>query len=306
MEKKMYIFTSMLAGFFCLLIFSSFYNEDHKKEELMLPDTGAGIQHIIAFNLNKRFAFADEEIPSDNFDAVERLDRELLINTYTHATTLLNIKTANRYFPVIEAILKQHGIPEDFKYLSVAESNLRMATSPSGAKGLWQFMESAGTAYGLEISPDVDERYNVEKSTEAACKFILYLKRKFGTWTMAAAAYNMGEGAISKRMEDQKANNYYDLNLNEETSRYVFRIIAIKEIMQDPTKYGFFVEDEQLYAPFQKFSTLIITESIPNLASLAQQYGTSYRMLKVFNPWLISSSLSNKSGKKYEIRVPMK
>lgn len=306
MEKKMYIFTSMMAGFFCLLIFSSFYSEDHKKEELVLPASAVSSQHIIAFSLDKRFDFAEEAIPPDNFDAMERLDRELIVNTYMHAMTLLNIKTANRYFPVIEPILKKYGIPEDFKYLSVAESNLRMATSPSGAKGLWQFMDAAGTAYGLEISPDVDERYNVEKSTEAACKFILYLKKRFGTWTMAAAAYNMGEAAISKRMEDQKANNYYDLNLNEETSRYVFRIIAIKEIMQNPEKYGFFVENDQLYEPFQKYSTLIIAESIPNLANLAQQYGTSYRMLKVFNPWLIGSSLNNKSGKKYEIRVPVK
>jgi hypothetical protein len=152
----------------------------------------------------------------------------------------------------------------------------------------------------------VDERYNVEKSTEAACKFILDLKKRFGSWTLAAAAYNMGEAAISKRMEDQKAGNYYDLNLNEETSRYVFRIIAIKEIMQHPQKYGFFVENDQLYPPFEKYSTLIVTEPIPDVATLAQQYGTSYRMLRVFNPWLIGSSLTNKNRKTYEIRIPNK
>jgi len=306
MEKKMYVFASLMAGFFSLVIFSSFNDEDIQKDSVIHQDSSGLNQRITAFDLDATFAFADEAIPADNFDAIERLDRELIINSYLHSATLLNIKTANRYFPVIEPILAKYGIPEDFKYLSVAESNLRMATSSSGAKGLWQFLEFVGTAYGLEITSEVDERYDVEKSTEAACKFMLYLKKRFGSWTMAAAAYNMGETALARRIEDQKAGNYYDLNLNEETSRYVFRIIAIKEIMQNPRKYGFFVETEQLYLPFQKYSSLIITEPVPDLAILAQQYGTSYRMLKVFNPWLIGTSLSNKNGKKYEIRIPNK
>jgi hypothetical protein len=306
MEKHMYIFATVMIGFLSLVIFSSFNDKDKQQEASFFPDSSGVNQRITAFDLDAKFTFAEEAIPADNFDAIERLDRELLINSYLHATTLLNIKTANRYFPVIEPILKSHGIPDDFKYLSVAESNLRMATSSAGAKGIWQFLESVGEAYGLEINGEIDERYHVEKSTEAACKFILYLKNRFGTWTMAAAAYNMGETALAKRIEDQKAETYYDLNLNEETSRYIFRIIAIKEIMQKPRHYGFYVEDEQLYLPFQKYSTLIITEPVPNLASLAQQYGTSYRMLKVFNPWLTGSSLPNKSGKTYEIRVPNK
>lgn len=306
MEKKMYVFTSLMAGFFCLVIFSSFYNEKLTTESSTNVDTSGVYRRTIAFDLHQKFTFAGEAIPEDNFDAIERLDRELLINSYLNATTLLNLKIANRYFPVIEPILKQYGIPEDFKYLSVAESNLRMATSPAGAKGFWQFLTSTGKAYGLEINSEVDERYHVEKSTEAACKFILHLKQKFGSWTLAAAAYNMGEAGIANRLDEQKANNYYDLNLNEETSRYIFRIIAIKEIMNDPRKYGFYLEEDQLYAPLEKYSTLVITEPIPNLASLAQQYGTSYRMLKLFNSWLIGSALTNKSGKKYEIRVPMK
>ena len=302
----MYAFTCLMAGFFCLVIFSSFNDEDIQKEAALNKDSSGVSQRITAFDLNAAFAFADEPIPEDNFDARERLDRELTINSYLHAVTLLNIKTANRYFPVIEPILKKNNIPEDFKYLCVAESNLRMATSSAGAKGLWQFLETTGSAYGLEINTEVDERYDVEKSTEAASKFILYLKKRFGSWTTAAAAYNMGEAAIAKRLEEQKSGNYYDLNLNEETSRYIFRIIAIKEIMQNPSKYGFYVESDQLYQPFEKYSTLIITEPIPDLATLAQQYGTSYRMLKVFNPWLIGSSLSNTKGKKYEIRIPNK
>ena len=306
MEKHMYIFATVMSGFLSLVIFSSFNDKDIAQEAYALSDTSGVNQRITAFDLDAKFTFADEAIPVDNFDAIERLDRELLINSYMHATTLLNLKIANRYFPVIEPILKSHGIPDDFKYLSVAESNLRMATSSAGAKGIWQFLESVGTAYGLEINGEVDERYHVEKSTEAACKFILHLKNRFGSWTMAAAAYNMGETALTKRIEDQKASTFYDLNLNEETSRYIFRIIAIKEIMQKPRHYGFYIEDEQLYLPFHEYSTLIITEPVPNLANLAQQYGTSYRMLKVFNPWLTGASLPNKNGKAYEIRVPNK
>jgi hypothetical protein len=213
---------------------------------------------------------------------------------------------ASRYFPVIEPILAQNGIPEDFKYLCVAESNLRMATSPAGAKGLWQFMEAAGEAYGLEINAEVDERYHVEKSTAAACKFILHLRQKFGSWTLAAAAYNMGENGLSKRIEDQRAKNFYDLNLNEETSRYIFRIISIKEIMQDPEKFGFFVEKDDLYPQLTDYYTVHIDNAIPNLADLAIQHGTNFRMLKVYNPWLMGTSLTNKNGKRYEIRIPKK
>jgi len=302
----MYMFTTLMAGFCCLVVFSSFYNEDIKKDIPVVADSNGVNRRITAFDLDQKFMLAGEEIPKDNFDAIERLDRELLINSYLSATTLLNLKIANRFFPVIEPILKSHGIPEDFKYMCVAESNLRMATSSAGAKGFWQFLESTGKGYGLEINAEVDERYHVEKSTEAACKFILRLKQKFGSWTLAAAAYNMGEAGIAKRLADQKASNYYDLNLNEETSRYVFRIIAIKEIMQHPKKYGFYIEDDQLYLPLQKYTTLTITEPIPSLAGLAQQYGTSYRMFKLFNPWLIGSSLANKSRKSYEIRIPEK
>lgn len=306
MEKKMLAFTSVLAGFLSLVLFSSF-NEQDPIATTDPPVGSPGLQqHISSFDLNKTFSFADEPIPSDNFDALERLDRELVVNSYLHSATLLNIKTAFRYFSVIEPIMEKHGIPDDFKYLSVAESNLRMATSPAGAKGLWQFLETSGEAFGLEINAEVDERYHVEKSTEAACKFILHLKKRFGTWTLAAAAYNMGETLLSRRLNDQKAVTYYDLNLNEETSRYVFRIIAIKEIMQDPERFGFFVEEDQVYAPLKDYYNIHTESTIPNLADLAVKHGTSYRLLKVYNPWLIGSTLTNKSGKRYEIRVPKK
>ena len=197
MEKKMFAFTSMLAGFFCLVIFSSFSKKDSLEVGPPVPvspekETVNSIRRVNAFDLNKSFSFAGEDIPADNFDARERLDRELAVNTYYESATMLALKTANRYFPVIEPILQKNGIPDDFKYLCVAESNLRMAVSPAGAKGLWQFIESAGKENGLEINSEVDERYNVEKSTEAACRYLLRLKERFGNWTSAAAAYNTG------------------------------------------------------------------------------------------------------------------
>ena len=304
MEKKMLVYTTLLAGFLSFVIFSSFNSEENKNQTSEKNDTTRFQQFVTGFDLNKTFDFAGEPMPMENFDPVERLDRELAINAYMHATTLLHIKTANRYFPVIEPILRKNGIPEDFKYLCVAESSLRMATSPAGAKGLWQFVEHMGRAYTLEISAEVDERYHVEKSTIAACKFMLYLKERFGSWTMAAAAYNMGETALATRIRDQKSDNYYDLNLNDETSRYVFRIIAIKEIMNNPEHYGFRIDEDDLYPQMNDYTTINVTQPIPSLSELAVKNETTYRLLKVYNPWLIGSTLKKVTGKNYEIRIP--
>ena len=307
----MFAFTSMLAGFFCLVIFSSFSKKDSLEVGPPVPvspekETVNSIRRVNAFDLNKSFSFAGEDIPADNFDARERLDRELAVNTYYESATMLALKTANRYFPVIEPILQKNGIPDDFKYLCVAESNLRMAVSPAGAKGLWQFIESAGKENGLEINSEVDERYNVEKSTEAACRYLLRLKERFGNWTSAAAAYNTGPSLLAKRLTEQQVDNYYDLNLNEETSRYVFRIIAIKEIMKDPERFGFFIDPAQLYPEMSNYDAIQFDGPIPSLATFAKQQGTTYRMLRLYNPWLISGSLTNKYGKRYEVRVPKK
>lgn len=303
MEKKLLVYSALLAGFLSFVVFSSF-NEVKEREAVSSPtDPVTNRQFITGFDLNKDFTFAGEPVPMDNFDVRERLDRELTINGYLHASTILHLKTASRYFPVIEPILRNYNIPEDFKYLCVAESSLRMATSSAGAKGLWQFMESVGRAYGLEISDEVDERYHVEKSTEAACRFLKHLKNRFGSWTTAAAAYNMGETALNKRIEDQKGSSYYDLNLNEETSRYIFRVLAIKEIMQHPDQYGFHLDEGQQYDPHE-YRTISVNESIPNLGDFAIQHGTTYRMLKVLNPWLIDTSLRRAATKSYEIRLP--
>lgn len=309
MEKKMYAFASLLAGFLALVVFSSFYSADQSlllKHEEKAAVPAMDMNYMTGIIPDREYAFAGEEVPLENFDARERLDRELVTNTYLQSTNVLNMKKANRYFPMIESILAKYGIPEDFKYLSVAESNLHMATSSAGAKGIWQFMESSGEAYGLEVNGEVDERFHPEKSTEAACKFLLFLKEKFGSWTLAAAAYNMGAAGLSKQLTQQQVDNYYDLHLNAETSRYVFRIIAIKEIMQHPDKFGVVLDDERLYAPMSEYYGLPINGPVPNLTTLALNNGTTYRMLKVYNPWLLTNTLTNKSGKRYEIRLPKK
>lgn len=306
MDKIIFAFGSVMAGFASLMVFTSF----HPVEPAPLASATTEVVSINkSLHLNGvvpgvAYSFAGEQVPIDNFDVRERLDREMVINTYHHSTTMLNLKLANRYFPVIEPILREQGVPEDFKYLCVAESALRMATSPANAKGLWQFLKSTGEAYGLEVNDEVDERFHVEKSTIAACKFLHHLKNRFGSWTLAAAAYNMGETGMSKQLQQQKVSNYYDLHLNEETSRYVFRCIAIKEVLANPGMFGFSLPDEQLYPEIKDIKEVQVASPIANLAEFAQQHQTTYRMLKVLNPWLISNSLTPKGGKVYTVMVP--
>lgn len=286
------------------LLFVSY--QQHGKES---PVDGSGKvasnlpQVIRSIDISKAYTFAGEEVPIHNFDARERLDRELSVNSYWHSSTMLNIKQANRYFPVIEPILKRYDIPGDFKFVAVVESNLRNVTSPAGAKGFWQFVKRTGEHYGLEINGDVDERYHLEKSTEAACRYLKEYYGDFGSWTLAAAAYNMGGPSLKRALEEQKAESYYELNLSDETSRYVFRILAIKELLSSPEDYGFYVEQGHLYAPLA-YRTVTVDTSVSSWGDFARQHGTTYRLLKVHNPWLISSSLSNKSGKEYEIKLP--
>lgn len=259
-------------------------------------------QVIRSVDLSKEYSFAGEMVPS-HFDAMERLDRELSVNSYWHSSTLLNIKQAHRYFPVIEPILEKHGIPNDFKYLAVAESNLRNAVSYAGAKGVWQFLKATGQSYGLEINGEVDERYHLEKATEAACKYLKDYHRQFGSWTLAAAAYNMGGPRVKKLLSEQKATTYYELNVNEETSRYLFRILAFKEILSNPEKYGFYVDDNELYKPL-KYRTVTVNATVDNWGEFAIENGTNYRMLKVYNPWLISGRLTCSGKKDYIIKLP--
>lgn len=247
--------------------------------------------------------FAGEPTPLNITDVRERFDRELLTNANLHATTQLIIKRANRVFPVMEPILKRYGVPDDFKYLAVAESGLVHAVSPAGARGVWQFMPETGKERGLEINDLVDERYHLEKATEAACKYLLDAKAKFGSWTLAAASYNGGFGGVNKQITFQGVTNYYDLLLTEETSRYVFRILALKEIMQNPAKYNFNLLPEHLY-PVIASKTVTVSSTIPDLAVFAKEQGVNYKVLKLHNPWLRDRKLTVAPGKTYVLEIP--
>lgn len=248
--------------------------------------------------------FAGEETPLQIADVRERLDRELLINANLDATTLLIIKRANRVFPIIEPILKKYNVPDDFKYLAVIESGLVNAVSPAGARGVWQFMPNTAREMGMEVNDLVDERYHLEKSTEAACKYLLDAKNKFGNWTLAAASYNGGMTGVNKQIEMQKVTNYYDLLLNDETSRYVFRILALKEIMREPSKFGFTFNEQDLYSALPS-KKITIDSSITDLATFAKDQGINYKILKIHNPWLRDKKLVNPGKKKYELEIPL-
>lgn len=247
--------------------------------------------------------FAGEEVPTYMADVQERLDKEMITNMNYHTNTTLVLKRANKVFPVLEPILAKYGIPDDFKYLAVIESSLVNAVSPAGARGVWQFMPLTAKEKGMEVSDQVDERYHLEKATEAACKYFLSAKEKFGSWTLAAASYNGGIGGIKSKMEEQQVDNYYDLLLTEETSRYVFRILALKEIMKNAANYGFSIPKEALYYPIAT-KKIVVDSTITNLAQFAKSQGVNYKILKLHNPWLRDKMLLNTSGKKYEIEIP--
>lgn len=298
MAKSLKFYLAALAAIATVAIFASY-------TETPL----SGDQNQVFFNVphvdpQADYWFAGERVPVENFDVRERLERELIINSYRHSTTILNLKNSARFFPVIEKILKENGIPDDFKYIAVAESDFRQATSPAGAKGIWQFMEGTAGDYGLEVRDEVDERLHLEKSTRAACEYLKKYREQFGNWTLTAAAYNMGARGLSKEMKNQKFNNYYDLNLNDETNRYVFRIVAIKEVLEHPEKFGFDLSQEELYPPLDNYALVTVDTSIANLGDFAKQFGISYRMLKLYNPWLRDWSLPNPKGKTYDIKIP--
>jgi hypothetical protein len=248
--------------------------------------------------------FCGETISLDRLDMRERFDREINTFTYLHSTTMLYFKRANRFFPVIEPILKRMGIPDDFKYLCVIESNLDIrALSPANAAGLWQFMAATGKAYNLEISTEVDERYHVEKATEAACRYLKDAYSKFGNWVNVAASYNAGMGRISSSMNSQLVDSAFDLYLVSETSRYVFRIMAIKQIFSDPASYGFVLKKENLYPAVPERKTGV-DRSISDLAAFAKDHELNFMQLKEFNPWLRDTKLTVKPGKSYQLTVP--
>lgn len=256
------------------------------------------------YDLPKEYNFAGEPVPLIDPDVFERFDREVHVNAYLHSSTIFNIKRAAKWLPQIEPILKKNGIPDDFKYLAVIESGLLNVKSPKGAVGFWQILEETGKELGLEINEEVDERYDPIKSTEAACKYLNKAYLRFGNWTLAAASYNMGMTGMTRAVNDQKMVSYYDLYLNEETSRYIFRIIALKLIMENPRQFGFNIPAEHLYKA-EKYRKLKVEKNIPDLAEFSLLQGITYKTLKVHNPWLRKSSLTiRKPGATYTLLIP--
>lgn len=259
--------------------------------------------NVYALKIPEGINFAGERVPVEDPDVRERLDRELLVNTYWQSNGLLLIKRANKYFPVIEPILKFHGVPDDFKYLAVIESGLTQAVSPAGATGFWQLMKGTAKERGLEVNANVDERYHIQKATEAACVYLKKAKERFGNWTMAAAAYNAGNYGMARQLERQEIKGYYNVLLGEETRRYVFRILALKEILSNPEGYGFNLDPEDMYTHIP-VNEVEVDTAVSSFPKFAKKHGINYKILKIHNPWLREDHLNNASGKKYIIKIP--
>ena len=302
MNRKYYYFFGISILFFGiaqLFIFSA----DLKSEDELHQQHFNLKYGIFAINQPEDLNFAGEEIPIYSSEIWERIDKELLKNTYWQSNTMLYFKKANKYFPIIEPILKEHNIPDDFKYLALIESGLDNVVSPAGASGFWQILKGTAREHGLEVNSAIDERYNLEKATVVACEYLQDAYNKFGTWTMAAASYNMGKNGVRRRIAKQESNNYYNLHLNNETSRYVFRIIAVKEILQNPRKYGFMFREKDLYY-MPNYRTVDVDSTIADLTEFAKSQNVNYKLLKQFNPWLRGTSLPDKSRKKYILKIP--
>ena len=291
-----------LAG---LLMNSGSKNDIKKVETKVVVNDSSFVKdyNVYALSLPSKLEFAGEEVPVHLPDVKERIDREFLVNTYWQSNGLLLFKRANKYFPIIEPILKEEGVPDDFKYLAVIESGLTNVVSPAGASGFWQIMKVTGREFGLEVNSNVDERYHLEKSTRVACKYLKQAKEKFGSWTLAAASYNAGMNGIQRRLDKQMVFNYYDLLLSSEPSRYVPRIVAVKYIFSTPRGFGFNFKTEHLYEKIPTFKVKVDTP-ITDIASFAQHYGLNYKILKLHNPWLRGSGLNNKSRRVYELQIP--
>jgi hypothetical protein len=259
---------------------------------------------LVSLNPPDKLNFAGEPVPMRDFEVKERMEKELIRYIFNHSATILNIKRAHRWEGEMKKILKDNGVPEDFFYLCVAESHLTNAVSPAGAKGFWQFMPETAKNYGLEVSDQVDERYDPIKSTHAAAQYLKDAHRKFNNWTLVAASYNMGVGGLENQMNRQGVTNYYDLFLNMETSAYVFRVLAIKSVLQEPETYGFALTEGQLYQPLRE-KHVKVTEDITDLVQFAKDHGTTYKMVKVLNPWMLKDELKVEKDQSYLISIPV-
>ena len=302
MLKKIASVSITILSVYALFSFfgaSTLHNDNKSKEPVNINK-----YENQALEIPDNLKFAGESVPLERLDVRESLDRELLVNTFWHSQTFLFFKRANRFFPLIEPILKKNNVPDDFKYLALIESGFSNVVSPSGASGFWQFLEATGVKYGLIVNEEVDERYHIEKATEAACKYLKNSYSIFKSWTLAGAAYNMGDAGLGTQLKNQKVLNYYDLFLNTETARYVFRILAVKTIFEAPRKYGFYFEDYDLYPPVRS-ETIVVDSTVTDLAQFAIDKGINYKILKEYNPWLRKPSLINKGKNSFFIKIPV-
>ncbi len=300
MNYRVFLISFLSIIFISIFINSSFLQENTFEDS---NKTKKSNYNVFSIKLPESVEFSGEKILLNDNDLKERLDRELLVNVYWQSNMFLMIKRSNKYFPIIEKILKEEGIPDDFKYLAVIESGLQNVRSPKGAKGIWQIMYSTARELGLEVNSNVDERYNLELSTRAACKYLKKAKEKLGSWTLAAASYNRGINGIKKKLANQKVDNYYDLLLGSETKRYIFRVLAMKMILSNPLNYGYNYNEKDLYK-FEKVREFEVDTAISNLAIFSKKMGINYKILKIHNPWLIQNHLNNRSRKLYYVKIP--
>ena len=307
-KQQKFRFVLLLAGIFTLTATYISGSETAKQPQpqfvgKILDPTVAPLQTITQVPLPQTLTFAGERIPLEDPEVKERFDRELTLIVHQHSTTIRILKLANRWFPEIESTLRANGIPDDFKYLAVAESGLENVTSPSDAKGFWEFLAATARSYGLEVNAEVDERLHLEKSTQAACQYLQGAFNKFGNWTIAAAAYNRGVEGVQKNMNEQFQYDFYKLYLNLETARYVFRIAAYKQFIENAANYGYVFDQTDLYPPLA--TRVISVDKIDDGFTFATSFGTTYRQLRILNPWMREPYLRTKPGKMYYIKLPL-
>ncbi len=295
----------IILSFFFLVSYSNPVTIKEVDERLWDVESSFVDNPIRSLPLPDSITFAGEVVPLEKFYVKESFERELLVNTHWHSNTLLLLKRSKRFFSIIEPILVSEGLPDDLKYIAVIESGLvERIVSPSGAVGVWQFLSGTAKDYGLEVNKEIDERYHTEKSTVAACKFLKRSYDIYGNWAMAAASYNAGVRGINNQVEIQKNNNYYELLLNEETARYVYRAIALKVIFENPEKFGFIISQDEYYDKINSFD-VVVSHKIDDFADFASQYDVTYRELKDANPWLRETFLTNKNNREYVIKIPI-
>lgn len=297
----LFVASGLIVLFFLIKLFS--FSSEQTTDDKTYYSKFRQDYSIYSVKIPEEMYFCDEPVPLQDLEVKRRMDKELLSNTYFQSNTIILMKRANRWFPIIEPILKKYNIPDDFKYLTIAESNLTNVVSPAGAVGYWQLMKATAKSYGLEISQEVDERYHMVKSAEAACKYLKRAYGEFGSWTLSAAAYNMGIDGIKRQVTKQRSDNYYDLYLNTETSRYIFRILAIKQLFTHPEEYGFHLREKDKYSVVPSHM-LTVDTSISNLVNFALSQNINYKILKTFNPWLRKNKLTISMGKSYIIEIP--